>query len=100
MNVYAMQGQSAGTGIQKRSRECYDGEREGINAGLSSEYDPFVDYTVRPCHHPLQSPVKYPTHIIHRRQISQEWAKIRKFRIVRVIEPGRDGNSVVWVEDV
>lgn len=48
----------------------------------------------------LYAAIQNASNIVHRRQISEEGAKIRELRVVRVVEPRRHGHGVVGVEDV
>ena len=44
--------------------------------------------------------VEHAADVVHLLQVGQERAQVRQLRVVRVVEPGRDGHGVVRVEDV
>lgn len=48
----------------------------------------------------LQLTVEDASHIVHGSEVGQERTEIRQFGIVRVVEPGRDGNGIVRMENV
>lgn len=48
----------------------------------------------------LQLAVENASHIVHGSEVGQERTEIRQFGVVRVVEPGRDGNGIVRMEDV
>ena len=49
---------------------------------------------------PSEAAVEHAPDILDVRQVGEEEDEVVQLRVVRVVEPRRDGNSVVWVEDV
>jgi len=48
----------------------------------------------------LYAAVENATDVIDCSQIGEEWAQIGELRVVRIVEPGRDWDGVVRVEDI
>ena len=44
--------------------------------------------------------VEDPAHVLRGCEVLEERTEVRQFRVVRVVEPRRDGHRVVRVEDV
>ena len=48
----------------------------------------------------LDGAIEDTTDVFDSGEVREEWAQVRQLGVVRVIEPGRDGDSIVRVEDV